>query len=231
MKYKYEFLEIAKEKSLVIVKINCPPANSFTAELVGELDSMLNQLLVDKSVRALVLASGHKTIFLSGGDINLSISAIKSGDVQSQVDYVRSIQTVISKLEQLPMPVIACINGHALGGGFELALACDFRYMVEENATVGIPEIEIGYIPGVGGLQRLARKFGQHMALKMGFGLRLDAKKALEYRLVDGVFPNNLVFEETVALGKRMAELPTVAIAMMKKCIFEGFNKKMRPVQ
>ncbi len=131
----------------------------------------------------------------------------------------------------MPKPTIASINGHALGGGCEFIMACDFRLMANDNKLqIGIPEIDLGFTPAVGGLYRISRKFGQQIALKMGFGFRLTAQEAFNIGLVDDLYPPDELLTKSIEFAKKMAELPTKAAALIKRVVIEGFDKKIEDV-
>ena len=217
---------VERQDSVGVIWIDCPPANSFTPDLIRDLSNSLKDLGSDSKIRALLLASRRGSVFLSGGDIKFSAAKIRNGDVEGEVEYVRSIQQVTLAVDQIPKPMVCCINGHALGGGFELAMACDFRYAAQD-VLIGIPEVELGFMPAVGGLQRIARKFGTHLALRMAMGLRLTAQEALKLGLVDKVTAPTSVFEESLSFSHQLAQLPTVAVGMIKKALYEGFTMAM----
>ena len=228
---EFRAIRYSSENSLGIVSIDCPPANAFTNELINDLDSVFRHLSQDDTIRSLLITSSNENIFLSGGDINSSKKFIKSGNIEDQINYVRNIQQVVAKLEGMPKPTIASINGHALGGGFELALACDYR-LVSDNDKIqlGIPEIDLGFIPAVGGLQRIGKKFGQHLALKMGLGLRLTPKDAFETGLVDELHAPGDLLTESMIFAKRLSALPTKTVAMIKRIIIDGSDIQLKNV-
>ncbi len=227
----YRAIKYRKQNFLAIVSINCPPANAFKKELIEDLHAVFDYLSSDDSIRSVLITSLNKEIFLSGGDISSSADKIAKGDIYSQLDYVRNIQKVVEKVERIPKPTIASINGHALGGGFEFIVACDFRIMSDDNRIqLGMPEIDIGFIPALGGLHRVARKFGQHLALKMGLGFRLTAHEAFDMGLVDQLCPPKELFSQSIKFAKKLGELPTKAVALIKKIVIEGYDKKIGDV-
>lgn len=227
----YKTIECKKEDFIGVVSINCPPANAFTRELIEDLHSVFDYLSSDDSIRSVLITSLNKKIFLSGGDISSSADKIMKGDSNAQIDYVRNIQKVVDKVERMPKPTIASINGHALGGGFEFVVACDFRTMSNNNRIqLGMPEIDIGFIPGLGGAYRVSRKFGQHLALKMGLGHRLTAQEAFNMGLVDQLYPPEELFSQSIKFAKKLGELPTKAVALIKKIVIEGYDKKIDDV-
>jgi enoyl-CoA hydratase len=131
----------------------------------------------------------------------------------------------VCKLERLPQIVIAAIEGHAMGGGLEMALACDFRFMARGPARLAVPEVNIGAVPNMGGTQRLPRLIGKSHALEMLItGRQVDADKALAMGLVDQVYEPQELLPKTVEFAQELAQGPTLTIAMIKKCVNEGLE-------
>lgn len=228
---KFGNIKYREEDNVALISIDCPPSNAFSKQLIDELDLIFGRLGRDDTIRALLIISANKKIFLSGGDIRSSEKYIKSGNIDEQVNYVRSIQRVVDKLERMPKPTIASINGHVLGGGFELVMACDFRLASDNNRIqIGIPEIDLGFIPAVGGLQRIGKKFGQHLALKMGLGLRLTPKDAFEASLVDELYAPGDLLTESMIFAKRLSALPTKAVAMIKRIMLDASDIQSKEV-
>jgi enoyl-CoA hydratase len=228
-----EFTNIKyREKDYVaLICVDCGPSNAFTKQLIDELDLILEQVRQDDAVRSLLIMSAKKRIFLSGGDIKSAEKNVKSGNIEEQLDYVQGIQRVVDKLERIPKPTVASINGHVLGGGFELVMACDFRLAIDNNKIqIGMPEIDLGFIPALGGLQRVGRKFGQHLALKMGLGLRLAPKDAFDIGLVDELYAPGDLSAKSMLFAKRLSALPTKAVAMIKRIIRNGSDMQSQEV-
>lgn len=228
---EFRNIKYREEENVALISIDCPPSNTFSKQLIDELDSIFRRLSQDDTIRSLLIMSSNKRIFLSGGDIRSSEKYINSGNLDGQVNYVRSIQQVVDKLERMPKPTIASINGHTLGGGFELVMACDFRLMSNnKRIKIGMPEVDLGFIPAVGGLQSIGKKFGQHLALKMGLGLRLTPKDAFETGLVDELYAPEDLLTESMIFAKRLSALPTKAVAMIKKIILGASDIQSKEV-
>jgi enoyl-CoA hydratase/carnithine racemase len=228
---KFKNIKYRQDDNVAHINIDCPPTNAFSGPLIDELSSIFGRLSRDETIRSLLITSTNKKVFLSGGDIKSSEKHIKSGDIDEQVNYVRSVQQVVSELERMPKPTVAAINGHVLGGGFELVMACDFRLASDDNKIqLGMPEIDLGFIPAVGGLQRIGKKFGQHLALKMGLGLRLTPKDAFGIGLVDELYAPGDLLKESMLYAKRLSTLPTRAIALIKRLILDGSNLQLTEV-
>jgi enoyl-CoA hydratase/carnithine racemase len=171
-------------------------ANVLTAAMWSELEAAVDSLLTRSDIAALVLASAKPDIFIAGADLNLLANA--SGPNDSSVrSFIEHGLRVLAKLEQLPFPTIAAIDGAALGGGLEVALACDYRIGgFNPKLRVGLPEVSLGLIPGWGGTQRLPRIIGVEPAIEMVVsGQPIDCQRALANGLFDGVLeaPGNLL--------------------------------------
>lgn len=196
------------------------PANTVDPGLIERLISALPQVLDDPAVRCLVIR-GTGRIFIGGADINV----MRKLDPDTYV-AMRRWTTVQEMLELAPKPVIAALNGHTLGGGAELSLACDLR-ILHARATFGFPESGLGIFPGAGGSQRLPRLIGPHRAKRLMIdGTRLSAEEARAEGLVDLVAGDD--FDEVVSReAQRLASLPTATIGLIKRAVAEGLELPM----
>jgi enoyl-CoA hydratase len=217
----YENIIFEMEGDVAVVKINRPKAlNAINPDLLAEMSDVLNEIEKNSSVRALVLTGEGNKAFVAGADISYMV---KLDPLQSR-KFSRYGQEVLFGLEKLPIPVIACVNGFALGGGTELAMACDFIY-ASENAKFGQPEINLGIIPGFGGTQRLSRLVGKAMAKELCMtGVMITAQEAKEIGLVNKVFPPEKLWEETMKTANVMASKGKVSLKAVKRCIDRGFD-------
>lgn len=198
------------------VRIDRPPANAVDPALIEEFLRVLPPLVDDPVVRCLVV-TGTGRFFVAGADI----AVMRDTSVGTQARMRRWIE-VQRLLERAPKPVVAAMNGHALGGGAELALACDLR-ILHADATFGFPEILLGLFPGAGGSQRLPRLVGPHLAKKlMMTGEKLPADRALALGLVDRVVPADGFDEAVAAEAERLAALPTTTVGLIKRVVEEG---------
>jgi enoyl-CoA hydratase/carnithine racemase len=174
-------------------------------------------------VRAVVLYGGER-VFAAGADIK----AMSRLDRTGMVAWGRELTNSFTEVARVPKPVIAAITGYALGGGYELALCADFR-ILGAGAKIGQPEILLGVIPGAGGTQRLARLVGPARAKDIVYtGRHVGAEEALEIGLVDAVVPDAEVYETAVAMARKFAAGPPLALAAAKRAIDEGLD---RPLQ
>ena len=173
-----------KENGVAIITFNRPKAlNALNQATLKELSDAIDQINSGEDVKVLVLTGAGEKAFVAGADIK----ELQKMTPLAAKHFATFGQKVFFKLAELPLPVIACVNGFALGGGCELAMSCDFIY-ASENARLGQPEVNLGIIPGFGGTQRLARLVGKARALELCMtGDMIDAKAALEIGLVNQV--------------------------------------------
>ncbi|HEU5321971.1 MAG TPA: enoyl-CoA hydratase/isomerase family protein, partial [Methylomirabilota bacterium] len=146
----YETLTLTREEAFAVITLNRPPANAISEQLMHDLDAALRSVESEAAVRSVILTGAGDRIFCAGADLG---SAFSGGSVEA---FVRFGNSVLRRIERFPKPVIAAMNGHALGGGCELAMACDIL-VAADDAVFGQPEIKIGVMPGAGGTQRLTR--------------------------------------------------------------------------
>ncbi|MHA4853261.1 enoyl-CoA hydratase/isomerase family protein [Rhodococcus sp. MSC1_016] len=202
--------------SVAVVRIERPPANAFDPALIAELLDTLKPLAADPDVRCIVLR-GTGRFFVAGADIRVMREL--SEETQHAMRPWIEVQQV---LETAPKPVLAALNGHALGGGAELSLACDVRVMAA-SASIGFPEIGLGLFPGAGGSQRLPRLLGAHRAkLLMMEGRRLSAEEARQIGLVDEVVADDEFDARINRLAAEWAARPTAAIGLLKRVVEAG---------
>ena len=215
---KYEFVIVEKRGKVGIIYLNRPRrANALNLTFLKEIDDALSMLEEDAEVKA-VMITGVGRNFCAGADISI----FASGRPELVVESSQAGHKVFRKIELYSKPVVAAINGPALGGGFELTLACDLRVM-SDNAFLGLPELNLGITPGWGGTQRLAYLVGISK-LKDIILLRknIDAKQALELGLVSEVYPSAEFLEKAVEFAARVAELPPLAVRYFKKAVALG---------
>jgi enoyl-CoA hydratase len=212
----YQTLDYREDGAVATIRLNRPAKkNSLNSEMRKELEQVLGNLQSDPSVRAVILTGGEE-IFCAGADINEMAGA---ANAEASYKHAREFQKLFDLLETLPQPVIGAVAGWALGGGCEMALACDFR-IASESARFGLPEIKIGAFPGGGGTQRLARLIGVAKAKEMILtGDPISAQEALANGLVAKVTANDRLLEEAHALAGKLAALPRLALQASKMLI------------
>jgi len=204
---------------IATVTLNRPQVlNALNAQLFTDLDELICELALDPTVRVILLTGSGEKAFAAGADIaELAITDKKSGEALA----LRG-QGVFSRIETCPKPVIACINGFALGGGCELALACTLR-IASETARLGQPEVKLGLIPGYGGTQRLPRLIGPSAALRLILtGEIIPAAEALRIGLVDEVVPAATLLDTARALALKIAAQAPLAVAASIEAVTQG---------
>jgi enoyl-CoA hydratase/carnithine racemase len=218
-------LEIENRDGLILLYFNAPPANGLSMEVSGELLEKLAQIRKQSAgVYAMIIASRVKDIFIAGADIKM-IKRFMDGDdlTGNMILSNEKLQQAFNEIEDLPFPVIACIDGHAMGGGLELALACDFRFMAKGKARVGLPEVKLGLLPGAGGTQRLSRLIGTGRAKDVIYrSLFLDAQAALDIGIVNQIHESGEILGKCMAFAGEFKRRARVSITVIKECINKG---------
>lgn len=221
----YQNIIFDVEEGVAVLKFNRPKAlNAINTDVLAEVNDALDKIESDPSVKVLVLTGEGEKAFVAGADIghmvNLSPLQFRK--------FSRDGQELLFRLERLPIPVMACVNGFALGGGTEISMACDFIY-ASENAKFGQPEINLGIIPGFGGTQRLPRLVGKGRAKELCMtGVMISAQEAKEIGLVNKVFSPDKLWGETMKTAKILASKGKVSLKAVKDCIERGFDVDLR---
>ena len=215
MPQTYETLLLEKRERVAIITINRPDKlNALNIKTREEGAALLDELRNDDSVGVVVFTGAGEKAFIAGADI--AEFAGRTSITQREVMMSRSLFTAI---DSFPKPVIAMINGFCLGGGCELALACDIR-IASENASFGQPEIKLGIIPGGGGTQRLTRLVGEGKAMELILtGDFIDAKTALSLGLVNHVVPLDQLQTKTIEIANRIADKGPVALRLANEAV------------
>jgi enoyl-CoA hydratase len=218
---EYKHIRVERDGAIAILTIDRQKVlNALNHEVVAELDQSVEELGADSEVRGVVITGAGEKAFVAGADI----AEMRDLDRKGAIRLATTGQAVLSKIERLPKPVIAAINGYALGGGCELALACDVR-VAAESAKLGQPEVTLGIIPGYGGTQRLSRLVGKGKAKELIFsGSMIDAQEALRIGLVEHVVPREEVLAKAIELAKTMAGQGPLAVAAAKRAIDHGLD-------
>jgi enoyl-CoA hydratase len=221
----YQNILFTMEGEIAIIKINRPKAmNALNAEVLAELNAALDQVETEAKAKVLILAGEGDKAFVAGADIGF----MSTMTPLEALHFSQLGQGVMFHLENLPIPVIACVNGYALGGGTELAMACDFIY-ASENSKFGQPEIGLGLIPGFGGTQRLPRLVGKSKAKEMCMtGEMINAQEAKEIGLVNKILAADKLWAETVKTAQILASKGRVALRAVKRCIDRGYDVDRR---
>jgi enoyl-CoA hydratase/carnithine racemase len=214
----YETLLFAREESFAIITLNRPPANAISEPLMRELNAALNAVESDDTVRAVIITGTGDRIFCAGADLG---SAFSGGDVDT---FIRFGNAVVRRIERFPKPVIAAINGHALGGGCEIAMACHFR-LLKETARMGQTESNLGITPGFGGSQRLPRLVGRTKALEfLILGTQVPGPECLALGLVNRLTKEGETLNDAKALAREIAKRPPIATRLIIEAVDEGLE-------
>jgi len=213
----YQDITVTTRDFVSTITLNRPPANAINLGIREELNQAIIELEQNKDTRVMIITGAGDWGFSVGMDVT-DIANIKKGPNGNDV---------FNRIDRLTKPVIASINGHALGGGCELALACHFRFMTDNpKATIGCPELNLGITPGWGGIQRLPRLLGRSKALDMIlFSKRLLPQEALAIGLVDRVFPRAELMKETMAFALALTKRPPIAVSAVLNGMAVGLAK------
>jgi enoyl-CoA hydratase len=221
----YENLLWDVQEGVGLLTFNRPKVlNAVNARTFDELDEVVRVVERDRAVRAVVLTGAGEKAFVAGADI-AAMSTMTSAEARA---FAERAHGVLERLELLPVPTVAAVNGYALGGGCEIALACDLVY-ASENARFGQPEVNLGLIPGFGGTQRLQRRVGRMRALELILtGDAAGAAAAKEMGLVLDVLPPDKLLPHALAQARKIASRGPVAVALAKRAVHAGADADVR---
>ena len=205
-----------KQSNTGIITINKPEAlNALSSGVLDELDKVITRVEEDRKLRCVIVTGAGEKAFVAGADIK-EINALNA---EAAFNFAGFGQKVFTRLEKLPVPVIAAVNGFALGGGLELAMACDFIF-ASSKAKFGLPECTLGLMPGFGGTVRLARKVGPAQAKQMTFtGDMISAEDGLNMGLVNEICEPDQLMERAMMVSKTISNRAPIAVASIKKTI------------
>ncbi|KMO87625.1 crotonase [Megasphaera cerevisiae DSM 20462] len=217
----YKNIEFTKEDSIGILTINRPKAlNALNTETVTELNDCVGKIENDPEVKVLIITGSGKKSFVAGADI---VEMSTKNPIEGR-HFGKISQDTFTRIENLPQPVIAAVNGFALGGGCELACACDFRY-ASENAKFGQPEVGLGITPGFGGTQRLPRVVGRGYGKELIYRANMiNAQEAHRIGLVNTVVPQEELMDTCLKVAKEIASNAKIAVQLAKTAINRGIN-------
>jgi len=216
---------LEKRGHISVITINHPPANTWNLATMEEFEEAIGAVEKDATTRAIVITGSGEKCFSAGLDVS------DSENIPKISPKGRALWT---RIDRMPKPRIAAMNGHALGGGLELALTCHFRIMADNPKTkLGLTELNLGIIPGWGGTQRLPRVVGEPKALDMMlFSKTLSPAEALDIGLVDSLVPPERLMEEALGLAQKLAERPPIAVSCVLKAMtantYEGIEAGLK---
>ncbi len=206
---------------VAIITLNNPPVNAMDVPCFNDFRKIINDLRNISEVRSALIVSDCEGFFSAGDDLN-SLKEIDEELVKRQPE----VHQLFNDFESLPIPTLSAINGHCLGGGLELALVCDFRFMAGGSSRIGLPEVRLGMIPAFGGTQRLWPLVGKSKAVEMMYkGLQLLPEEAVAAGLIHKVVEKEKLFEVSFDYCLRLSRQATGAIAKIKQCLNTGINK------
>jgi enoyl-CoA hydratase len=218
-----ELVTVIREEQLAVVTINHPPVNALNKQVMDDLEKAFAELAEDKSVGAVIITGAGEKAFVAGADIS-EFPTLSSANGER---LSRRGQLVFQQIADFPAPVIAAVNGFALGGGMELALACDIRVLAE-NAKVGLPEVTLGIFPGYGGTQRLPRFIAAGKAKELIFtGDMIDAAEAHRIGIADHLVPPGEALARAREIAAKILKRGPVAVRLAKQAVNQGLEQTL----
>lgn len=219
-----DYVNYVVEEGIALITINHPPVNALDQKTVSELGQAMDELEKRPEAKIIILTGGGDKAFVAGADIK----AFTGLNRVTAEQFALSIQSILLKMEASKKVVICAINGLALGGGCEVAMACDIR-IASEKAKLGQPEVNLGVIPGAGGTQRLPRLVGKGRAMELVFTTdMIGAEEARAIGLVNRVVPPGSLLEEAKKMAKKILAKGPVAITLAKRAINEGLEMDLK---
>ncbi len=209
------------EDGIAVLEMNDPPANTYTYEMMQQLDACILAARMDEKVHVMVLRGAGEKFFSAGA----SIPMLNRVDPQFKYYFCLHANETLSRLEQTPKLVIAALNGHTVGGGLEIALACDIRIAKKEGGKIGLPEVNLGVLPGTGGTQRFTRCVGRSRALElMTTGRTFSFEEALEFGLVHYIYDKENFWDDVMAYAGQFCppNKASRAVGRIKRAVVSG---------
>jgi enoyl-CoA hydratase/carnithine racemase len=215
-------VRVTRERDgVAAVHLNRPPVNSYDRGVIDALNAAIDEIRFDESLRAAVLVSDLPKFFSAGADITM----FQTTTPRMRAMIILHAHEVLLKMERTPKVFVAAINGHALGGGLEIALACDFRFGAEGEYRIGLPEVTLGLLPGNGGTQRLPRLIGSQKAMEILLtGAPVSPGRARELGILDRVVAADRLLAEAVDFAASLAKGPAMAIGGIKTAAKQGVS-------
>jgi len=222
-----DLIQVTREERLAILTITRPPVNALNHEVMDALEAAFEKLSADETVGAVIVTGAGEKAFVAGADIT-EFPNLNSANGEK---LSRRGQAVFQKIADFPAPVIAAVNGFALGGGLELALACDIR-VIAENAKVGLPEVTLGIFPGYAGTQRLPRIIPAGKAKELIFtGAMIDAAEAHRVGIADHLAAAGEALNTAREVAAKILKVGPVAVRLAKKAVNEGLDQTLEEGQ
>lgn len=214
------------EDGVAIMELNNPPANSYNHEMMAALDACILQARFDESVHVIIITGKGDKFFSGGADISM----LQSNTPQYLYNFGLHGNETLMRLENTPKLVIAAINGHAMGGGCEISLACDLRIAKRSKSKIGLPEVNLGVLPGMGGTQRLSRLVGSAKAMElMATGAAISFDEALEIGLVNHIFEEEGYWDQVMDYARELVppKKASLSVGLIKRAIKSGVEMSL----
>src|SRR5579863_3393312 len=216
-----ELVKYRVEDGIAIFELDDAPANTYTYDMMLQLDGAILKARMDESAHVIVIRGAGEKFFSAGA----SIPMLTRADPQFKYYFCLHANETLCRLEQTPKLVIAALNGHTVGGGLEIALACDIRIAKKEGGKIGLPEVNLGVLPGTGGTQRLARIAGRARAIElMATGRTFSFEEAIEFGLIHYVYEKETFWEDVIAYAKQFCppNKASRAVGRIKRAVVTG---------
>ncbi|GAA4714467.1 enoyl-CoA hydratase/isomerase family protein [Brevibacillus fulvus] len=214
-------LTLKKQDGIAEIHLHVNKTNSYNLDFYRELNQAIDDIRFDSSVHVAILMSDVPKFFSAGADINF----LKSADPRFKTQFCLFCNETLDKMARSPQVFIACLEGHTVGGGLEMALGCDLRFAGDQAGKIGLPEVSLGVLAGTGGTQRLARLIGASRALDLNItGRTLTPQEALQIGLVNDVFPQAQTREKVLEYARNIVQSATYAVSNIKLSIMNGIE-------
>jgi len=218
-----KLVEYRVEGGVAIMELSDPPANTYTYEMMRQFDDAILEARFDENVHVIIVTGGGDKFFCAGANIRML------ADVTPQYKYYFCLHAneTLNRLEQTPKLVIAALNGHTVGGGLEIALACDLRIARKDSGKIGLPEVTLGVLPGTGGTQRLSRVVGKSRAIElMATGRLLSYEEALQIGLINDIYPSDNFLPRVIDYARQFVPpaKASKAVGHIKRAVQSGWE-------
>jgi enoyl-CoA hydratase len=216
-----QLIKYDDDGGLGIIQMDDPPANTYTYEMMQQLDTAILRARMDENVHVIVLRGAGDKFFSAGA----SIPMLAKSDPTFKYYFCLHANETLSRLEQTPKLVIAALNGHTVGGGLEIAMACDIRIAKKEGGKIGLPEVNLGVLPGTGGTQRISRIIGRARSIElMATGRTFSFEEALEFGLIHYIYERESFWEDVVAYARQFCppNKASRAVGRIKRAVVTG---------
>jgi enoyl-CoA hydratase len=216
-----QLIKYENDGGLGIIQLDDPPANTYTYEMMQQLDAAILRARMDENVHVIVLRGAGDKFFSAGA----SIPMLAKSDPTFKYYFCLHANETLSRLEQTPKLVIAALNGHTVGGGLEIAMACDIRIAKKEGGKIGLPEVNLGVLPGTGGTQRISRIIGRARSIElMATGRTFSFEEALEFGLIHYIYERESFWEDVVAYARQFCppNKASRAVGRIKRAVVTG---------